>query len=551
MIKKILPVWAFFLCLGSMYAQSDVEKGLNAINKDVLRGQLDYLASDWMEGRGTAERGAYMAADYIASMFRVYGLQPGGDEEWIYPSRDERMNGKEAYQEKTFFQNLALVEYTEGEAQQFSIIENSKHGERIFHLGYHTDFSVNVSSHGLECSAPVVFVGYGYSDAQQGYDDFKGVDVTGKVILRLTGVPGHKDETSPAYSKYVPQERYGMWAIRNKKDDMAKEKGALAIIEVSPDEDDVLYWADNVPFHYQRDQYEGPKPTEPYLRLRAPGDEFSDRLTAISVSRRAVSKLLEGSAIDLKAYEQKAAQLVSQKAVLLNRSVHLKTSVQSRIVKARNVVGVIEGKNTNEYIVVGAHYDHLGVKNGYTYNGADDNGSGTVGIMSIAKAIMATGVKPDKSIIFAAWTGEEKGLIGSRYYTNTPTVPIEQIKYYANFDMISRNVKDTAGVKCAYTYTKAFESLKTISEEHIEQYDLGLELNYRAQEKPRGGSDHMSFANKDIPVTCMITGLHEDYHTPDDELDRVCYDKMYKVVKLGFLNIWRLANDPDLLKSEL
>lgn len=549
MTRKIIFTWSLFMCLTLTYAQSDVEKGLAAINKDVLRGQLDFLASDWMEGRGTAERGAYMAADYIASMFRVYGLKPGGAEEWIYPSRAERMNGKKPYQEKTFFQNLALVEYTEGEEQVLSIIEKSKTGEQAYHLGYETDFKVSVSSHGIECSAPVVFVGYGLVDEEKGYNDFKGIDIEGKVIVRLAGVPGHNDENSPGYKKYYPKERYGMWYLRNGKNEYAQKNGALAVIEVSPDKDNALYWADNVPFHYQRGHYEGPKPNEPYYRLRAPGKQFGSRVTEISLSQRAVAKLLEGTGIDLEAYEKKAARLEKQKPVQINKTLHLKTTVKSRIVKCRNVVGLIEGKKKDEYIVVGAHYDHLGMKNGYIYNGADDNGSGTVGILTIAKAILATGVKPEKSILFTAWTGEEKGIIGSRYYAENPTVPLEKIKYYANFDMISRNVNDSAGVKCNYTYTKAFESLRTISEENIQHYHLNLELNYRAQEKPRGGSDHMAFANKNIPVTCMITGLHEEYHTPEDEVEKVSYDKMYEVVKLGFLNIWRLANEPELLRK--
>jgi len=550
MTKRFLTFLSLLLALQYTYAQSETDKGLQAINKDVLRGQLEFLASDWMEGRNTAEKGAFMAADYIASMFRVYGLKPGGDMQWIRLSREERSNGKKAFEEKTFFQNFGLIEYSEGDEQSFSIIEKTKHGKKKYQLGYQTDFSVNIASHGIECTAPLVFVGYGYTNNEKGYDDYKGLDVKGKIIVRLKGIPGFKDKESPAYKKLMPKEKYAMWTINRKKNELAAKKGALAIIEVSPGDDKTLDWAQNTPFHYKSENYQGPKQRKAYKRLRAPGLEMGNSLTRIKLTPRAVHKLFEGHNFSLENFEEKAARLEKQKNFNLQKSVQLKTSVDSRIVKARNVIGIIEGEKTDEFIVVGAHYDHLGVKNGFIYNGADDNGSGTVGIMSIAKAIMATGKKPEKTIIFSAWTGEEKGLIGSRYYCENPTVPLDQIKYYANYDMISRNVRDTAGVKCFYTYTKAYEALKDISEEHIKAYDLKLKLKYRPMVKPAGGSDHLAFARKLIPVTCMITGLHDDYHTPKDVLQKVNYDKMHEVIKLGFLNIWRLSNDPELLQKK-
>jgi len=547
MTKSLLIVLSFLFVFQYSNSQSNEEKGLEAINKEVLRGQLEFLASDWMEGRNTAEKGAFMAADYIASMFRVYGLKPGGDMAWVRPSRDERAKGKKAYQETTFFQNFPLIQYHEGEEQRFSIIEEGKHGEKRYDLSYQTDFDVDIASHGIECNAPLVFVGYGYVNVELAYDDYKGLDVKGKIIVRLKGMPGYKDKTSVAYEKMMPKGRYAMWSINRKKDEVAAQKGALAIIEIEPGEDDMLAWAQNTPFHHKSETYQGPKKREPYKRLRAPGIELGNGLTNVTLSARASQKLFEGHAFDFKKYELQAARMIKQKGFALNKSVQIKTTVESKVLQARNVIGVIEGEKTDEYIFVGAHYDHLGVKNGFIYNGADDNGSGTVGIMSIAKAVMATGKKPEKTIVFAAWTGEEKGLIGSRYFCENPTVPLEQIKYYANYDMISRNVKDTAGVKCFYSYTKAVKSLKDISEEHIKTYDLKLELKYRPMVGASGGSDHRSFAGKSIPVTCMITGLHDDYHTPKDVLQRVNYDKMHEVVKLGFLNVWRFANDASLL----
>jgi len=550
MKKTILTFLTFVLIIEYIAGQTAVDKGLHAIDKDVLRGQLEFLASDWMEGRNTGEKGEFMAADYIASMFRVYGLKPGGDMQWVRPSREERSNGQKPYEEQTFYQNFALIQYTEGAEQSFAIIEKGKHGEKKYQLGYQTDFTIDISSHGIECTAPLVFVGYGYANTDKGYDDFKGLDVKGKIIVRLKGMPGYRDKESLAYEKLVPKDRYAMWSVNRKKNELAADKGALAIIEVSPGDDMTLNWAQNTPFHVRSETYQGPQKKDPYKRLRAPGVEIGNTLTTVSLSPRAVHKLFEGYDIDLVQYETKAARMVSQKGFNLKTSVHLKTTVDSRILKARNVVGVIEGEKTDEFIVVGAHYDHMGIKNGFIYNGADDNASGTVGMMSIAKAVMATGKKPEKTIIFAAWTGEEKGMIGSRYYCENPTVPLNQIKYYANYDMIARNVNDTAGVKCFYSYTKAFAALKDISEEHIKNYGLKLELKYRPMVGASGGSDHRSFASKSIPVTCMITGLHNEYHTPRDVIQKISYDKMHEVVKLGFLNIWRLANEPELLQKK-
>ncbi len=150
--------------------------------------------------------------------------------------------------------------------------------------------------------------------------------------------------------------------------------------------------------------------------------------------------------------------------------------------------------------------------------------------------------KTEKTIVFAAWTGEEKGLLGSSYFVDHP-YDDTKILLNLNYDMISRdNKNDTLGVKCSMSYTKKYPVLKELSENHNEDYQLGLEISYRASERPRGGSDHTPFAQKDIPIFYFMAGNPPEYHQPDDHLSLINWDKMVNIIKIGYLNIWDLAN---------
>jgi Zn-dependent M28 family amino/carboxypeptidase len=183
------------------------------------------------------------------------------------------------------------------------------------------------------------------------------------------------------------------------------------------------------------------------------------------------------------------------------------------------------------------------MQNGYIWNGADDNASGTVGVMTIAKACMATGVKPKRSIVFAAWTGEEKGLLGSEYFADHPFKPVENISLYLNLDMISRGSEnDSLGNKCSLTYTNSVPFIKELAEKYNEEFGFQLDISYQGSEKPRGGSDHSSFSAKDVPVMYYFTGFHEDYHGIGDHANRANLDKMEKIIKLCFLKVWDVAN---------
>lgn len=541
--KSFFVIAAFAAITSSVvHAQQPKEKGLEAITKEAVKGQLEFLASDWMEGRQTGERGAYMAADYIASMFKVYGLQPGGDFETTGITRAEYMAGKRPVRYRSYYQKFPLIEYKAGEIQELALLRSTKSEKMALHFEYETDFFVNTSDVGIEVEAPVVFAGYGFTDKEAGYDDFKGVDVEGKILLCLGGYPGMDDTTSAGYRKFGEMSR---WQLYRAKREHISETGAVAMIEYYPGRDMTLSWADNVPFRYNSDDYEGDKPRASAYgtSMKHPGEDVSSGVTRISVSERVVNEILKGTEIDLEAFANRVKNTLKPESQELKTArLKLKTTVDSRIIQARNVVGVLPGKDTSEIIVIGGHYDHIGKHDGWIWNGADDNASGTVGVMTIAKAMMAAGEQPEKTIVFAAWTGEEKGLLGSEYFADHPWDDAEMI-LNLNYDMISRDdMDDTLGVKCGMTYTKKYGVLEELSENHNQEYGLGLEVEYSAQERPRGGSDHTPFAAKDVPVFYYMAGFPPEYHSTNDHVEKVNWDKMVKIIQLGYLNIWELSN---------
>ena len=223
----------------------------------------------------------------------------------------------------------------------------------------------------------------------------------------------------------------------------------------------------------------------------------------------------------------------------LKQEVHQKLSM-------RNVLGMIPGKNTKEYVIVGAHFDHLGIDpaldGDQIYNGADDNASGVSAVLQIARAFLASGQQPERNVIFAFWDGEEKGLLGSKYFVQTCPF-LSQIKGYLNFDMIGRNNKPQQPKQVVYFYTAAHPGFGDWLKEDIRKYGLQLEPDYRAWENPIGGSDNGSFAKVGIPIIWYHTDGHPDYHQPSDHADRLNWDKVVEITKASFLNMWKMANE--------
>lgn len=223
----------------------------------------------------------------------------------------------------------------------------------------------------------------------------------------------------------------------------------------------------------------------------------------------------------------------------LKQEVHQKLSM-------RNVLGMIPGKNTKEYVIVGAHFDHLGIDpaldGDQIYNGADDNASGVSAVLQIARAFLASGQQPERNVIVAFWDGEEKGLLGSKYFVQTCPF-LSQIKGYLNFDMIGRNNKPQQPKQVVYFYTAAHPAFGDWLKGDIRKYSLQLEPDYRAWENPIGGSDNGSFAKVGIPIIWYHTDGHPDYHQPSDHADRLNWDKVVEITKASFLNMWKMANE--------
>ncbi|MBG0858691.1 MAG: M20/M25/M40 family metallo-hydrolase [Bacteroidales bacterium] len=557
--------------------QTPKEKGLQAITIDAIKGQLEFLSSDWMEGRATGERGSYLAADYLASMFRVFGVAPGGDAAMGFGGRMPRQipvalpapatpaapaagppaavpptppappaagpsgqAGRQFSMTKSYFQNFTLIESQPAGGSTFSIKIGGQ--EYIFREG--VDFTISRATLNIKFNGPMVFVGYGLTDKANGIDDFAGINVQGKVIVRLSGFPGYNDNTSPMYKKLVGDNMRAQSEISRKKSDALNNKGILGVIDLTINNDVTRRWGEYKFNNYPAPAENGPRTN--WTTMRLDGKEISSSPISITITERVSNLLINEGGLDISKYEKDAAAgTLKFKPVLLpGLTAGLIVNVNTRRVNVRNVVAMIEGENPNEFVAVGAHMDHMGMDNGKIWNGADDNASGTVAVITIARAFAASGVKPKRSVVFCAWTGEEKGLLGSEYFTNYPSSgKISDYKFYLNFDMIARDAaNDTAKNMAGITYTKAYPKLEEISKANIEQYKLNLRINYRSQEAPTGGSDYTAFTENKIPVIAWMAAMHSDYHQASDDVNLVNWNKMLEIIKLGYLQLWDIAN---------
>ena len=232
-------------------------------------------------------------------------------------------------------------------------------------------------------------------------------------------------------------------------------------------------------------------------------------------------------------------QVEPDSIVKLKNEVHQKLSL-------KNILGMIPGKNSDEYVIVGAHYDHLGIDpmldGDQIYNGADDNASGVSAVLQIARAFLATGEQPERNVIFAFWDGEEKGLLGSRAFVQS-FPDMKKVKGYLNFHMIGRNSDESNPENVVYFYTESHPAFGEWLKEDIQKYGLKLKPDYRPWDRPVGGSDNTSFAKLDIPIIWYHTNGHPDYHMPTDHSERINWNKLVDITKASFLNMWNMANE--------
>jgi hypothetical protein len=530
LITIVIP--ALFITTGLLNSQDNdaaIRQGLAAINESVLKAQLGFLASDWTEGREAGEKGEILSADYIASMLQLYGVKPGGD----YPQARGFTNFQSG-NERTYFQSFVLLRTVPGEEQLLKLKSNDGMTIRINNFTNNIDFSVRPSDPGVEIEAPVVFAGYGFKNDKLKYNDFSKLDVKGKFILKISGSPAFARET------LSPSE---ISASVREVENIALSMGAVGIIEFNPNST-VVGSPQRGDFLNMSPSEGNPRSGRPYARYSIPGKKNPANLLRIVVSVKTANEILRGTGIVLDDFIKRAETNRSNTApVLTGKSIYIKTTVKTESVAVKNVIGVIEGNNPDQVIVLGAHYDHLGIGKGYIWNGADDNASGTVGVMTLAKAIMGTGRKPEKTIIVALWTAEEEGFLGSRYYVENLAYPLKNLRLNVNFDMISRYIADNDIKKVIMTYSSSCPQFRGITEENLKKYDIDLVVDYQPSDDPPGGSDHRSFVGAGVPIMRFKPGHREEYHTPSDEINTVNWDIMEKIVKISFANIWELANN--------
>ncbi len=470
-----------------------------------LRAHVEFLASDRLAGREAGEDGIVLAEDYIAAAFKRYGLKP-------LPGEDD------------FFVDFTL--YRGGYDREKTTIVT---GERSAAAG--EDFRPFAFSDAGEIEANVVFAGYGITAPEHDWNDYQGLDVEGKLVLLLRHEPEERDpDSSFNGASHTDHARFDAKA-RN-----ARAQGARGMILVTD------------PLHHNGEEdfrVESP------LRLQPPtgnGSAASSPFLAVHVSRRLAQALLpDGESLaDLQGAVDGGKR--PARLGLKPKRATIRVTPLSRVeeVPARNVAGFLPGGDprlADEWIVVGGHHDHIGAYAGRgdtIYNGADDNASGTAGVLELARAFAAraaAGQRPPRSLVFATFTAEEKGLLGSRAMVSQNQIPIDKTVFMVNFDMIGRN-PDKEVRLMGDGYARGLSKLVEEANDGV-----GLDVSFSGR-RYSGASDHDTFYRAGVPFLFFFTGMHEDYHRQSDHAELVAYDQMEEIVELGERVVSRLAEAP-------
>lgn len=531
-MKKIYILALLFSALTATAQPQVKQTALQAITPATVGAQLEFLSSDYMEGRETIGRGGFMAADYIASMFRLAGLEPFGD---------RLANGR-----KTYTQDIVMVKTERETEQSLAISTIGASWQTANEYNMNTDFVVARPSIGKNISADLVFIGYGIVDDKLGYNELKGLDLKGKIAVRLTGrYPGHADVSSAGYQKFAPSKDASSRRYVDPRiivsDKALLDAGALGVMDlISGTYSGYIAndWITNYPFYPNENSRSGSSAS-----VRPMGVSIPAQLTKINISTRVLNDALAGSGIDLEKFEtQVARDLKPQSRALSGKRVELEVEVKSSIALARNVLGMMRGVDTTKYIVIGAHYDHTGIGDGKIWNGADDNASGTVAVMETARALKLaydiTGTKPACNIVFAAWTGEERGLLGSYYFCQHFPL-LKDVKLYVNYDMIARNaLDDLKGNRIEFSYTDSKPEYLSGAQANMKEYGIDLDLQLEVLKPGQGAAtDLAGFAAKGIPIMGWFDTIHADYHKHTDEFSKINLRLCTDVIRLGALNL--------------
>jgi Peptidase family M28 len=533
-ISGILAVTITGAALWLTACAGDAAPGNDTITAANLSTDLHVLAADDMRGRlvGTPEEAR--AGDWIRARFEELGLEPAGN--------------------AGFDQPFDLVWFTLGADNRLAISGPGFNG-RPLQPGdgfYPLSVSASTSASGL-----LAFAGFGIVEPRLGYSDYRIGDAAGKIVLVLDREPGVSDPASP-FDGVVTAESSATW----RKALAAQENGAAGILFVRdvhnrPDTDDY------------RAAMTAAWPAEPRRIERFSLGVWMNRIhiPAAQVSAALAERLVAGSGHTLQELAASSETTEGLGVVdLAGPTVALTAQIDRHTTPGRNILAKIEGTDPalrDEAVIVSAHYDHNGADGDEIFNGADDDGSGIVGLMSIAGAYAdaaKSGHRPKRSVIFAAWDAEERGLLGAWYYTESPSYPLDHTVAVLNMDMIGRNEEvpaDGGGrfrgleVQSAESNANAINILGRNYTADLANAvvaanaDYGLELKFRYDNNESNllrRSDHWPFLQRGVPAVWFHTGLHPDYHTPTDDADRIEYGKMERIAKLVHRTSWDLAN---------
>lgn len=525
MKKNLLVLFLMLSFVFSSAAQTVTKKGSPAmkaaeiISSEQMKDFLYFLADDAMQGRDTPSAGLDVAANFIAFNLKKWGVKPAGD-----PG--------------SYFQRMWVVRKSADPAASSLVLNGQtlKYGDDFY--GAADDGTAN---------APLVFGGTGWMHKAKGIDALAGVDVKGKIVILYGGNSPNGLPAGLTFADLQQGKQGEDWAtpVAN-----ASMKGAVAIINIASPRIQAN-WA-------RSSQGTGGGVQIENLRNNPAGAQ--PILPVITINQNVAKSLFEGEAANpLTNADAKAFALQGSKTANL--------TVKGKVTRipTQNVVGMIEGSDPvlkKEMIVMSAHYDHVGVNpnaqgEDKIFNGADDDGSGTTGILAIAEALAKAPKKPKRSVVFLWVAGEEKGLLGSEYFAKFPTVPMKDIVTDINIDMIGRSRKadntdqrdkDLAGENEIYVIGSNMMSttLGKVTDTVNKSY-LNLTYNLKYDDPKDTNrfffrSDHFNFAVNGVPAVFFFNGVHRDYHQAGDHPDKIDYVRMQKIARTVFLTMWELAD---------
>lgn len=490
--------WALFPTALVVAAASSADPRGAALRAENLRKHVTYLASDELAGRGTGDAGNERAAAYVAEAFRRFGLRPLGTAR--AKDASAKLNGT------GYFQPFRV---TLGAEKGRSSRLHFKWKGAELKLKPGSDFDPAACSTGGDVSGELVYVGNGVQPPHGGAGDYVGIDVKGKIALVTVAPPA---AGTPAQA----------WPLVVRGRAMqARNAGASALL-IAP-------------------------PTNTSEIAFAPDGFTSDSgIPVFTIKRTAAAKLLSSVGKDLTALEPKLADGGNSFATGIQ--VSLKADVTRRQRTTANILGLLEGsdpKLKDEIVVVGAHMDHLGWghygslapadKKNAIHHGADDNASGTAGVLALAEFYSSSTTRPRRSILFMCFSGEELGLLGSAHYCKNPVLPLDKTVAMLNMDMIGRMNNNKLIIGGTSTAT-GFNAL-------LDSAAKGSAINISRSDNAFGSSDHASFYAAKVPVLFFFTGLHEDYHRPSDTSDKINYWDQERVVDLVSVCLDRITSD--------